>query len=144
MPTPSYLVAQQVIPRVKAKCPRIMQIAQGKNSFTFSVALREEGDAMQHYDGDCHRGQSHIFSVRNAKGFRTSTLELRPKRSCRRQPCGRQPGTHKGGWQYAIAQHRGVQNAAVSATCKTAAERFLKQVNDFLKVATCKPQKECA
>ncbi|MHB8225391.1 PcfJ domain-containing protein [Acidithiobacillus sp.] len=110
---------------------------------TSSSALREEGDAMQHcvagYDGDCYRGQSHIFSVRDAKGGRISTLELRPKRSCRRQP-----GTRKGGWQYAIAQHRGVQNAAVSATCKTAAERFLKQVNDFLKVATCKPQKECA
>ena len=110
---------------------------------TNSEALREEGDAMQHcvagYDGDCHRGQSHIFSVRNAKGVRISTLELRPKRSCRRQP-----GTRKGYWQYAIAQHRGVQNAAVSASCKTAAERFLKQVNDFLKSATCKPQKECA
>ncbi|MHB1750490.1 MAG: PcfJ domain-containing protein, partial [Acidithiobacillus sp.] len=115
---------------------------------TSSEALREEGDAMQHcvagYDGDCHRGQSHIFSVRNAKGGRISTLELRPKRSCRRQP-----GTRKGSWQYGIAQHRGVQNAAVSATCKTAAERFLKQVNDFLKSAdcksaTCKPQKECA
>ena len=115
---------------------------------TNSEALREEGDAMRHcvagYDGDCHRGQSHIFSVRNAKGCRISTLELRPKRSCRRQS-----GTQKGGWQYAIAQHRGVQNAAVSATCKTAAERFLKQLNDFLKSAdcksaTCKPQKECA
>ncbi|MBU2827577.1 MAG: PcfJ domain-containing protein [Acidithiobacillus ferriphilus] len=110
---------------------------------TSSEALREEGDVMQHcvagYDGDCHRGQSHIFSVRNAKGGRISTLELRPKRSCRRQP-----GTRKGYWQYAIAQHRGFQNAAVSVTCKTAAERFLKQVNDFLKVATCKPQKECA
>ena len=110
---------------------------------TSSEALREEGDAMQHcvagYDGDCHRGQSHIFSVRNAKGGRISTLELRPKRSCRRQP-----GTRKEYWQYVIAQNRGHQNAAVSAACKTAAERFLKQVNDFLKVATCKPQKECA
>ena len=110
---------------------------------TSSLALREEGDAMQHcvagYDGDCYRGQSHIFSVRDAKSGRISTLELRPKRSCRRQP-----GTRKGSWQYAIAQNRGVQNAAVSAACKTAAERFLKQVNDFLKVATCKPQKECA
>ena len=110
---------------------------------TSSLALREEGDAMQHcvagYDGDCYRGQSHIFSVRDAKSGRISTLELRPKRSCRRQP-----GTRKEYWQYVIAQNRGHQNAAVSAACKTAAERFLKQVNDFLKVATCKPQKECA
>ncbi|MBU2764917.1 hypothetical protein HAP94_01595 [Acidithiobacillus ferrivorans] len=98
---------------------------------TNSEALQEEGDAMQHcvarYDGDCHRGQSHIFSIRNAKGCRTSTLELRPKRR-----------TRKGDWQYAIAQNRGVQNAAVSAACKTASEQFLKQVNDFLKVAACK------
>uniref|UniRef100_E6QBC9 Uncharacterized protein n=1 Tax=mine drainage metagenome TaxID=410659 RepID=E6QBC9_9ZZZZ len=100
---------------------------------TSSEALREEGDAMQHcvagYDGDCHRGRSHIFSVRDAKGSRVSTLEL-----CQKQK------TRKGIPQYVIAQNRGVQNATVSASCRKAAEQFLKVVNDFLKVnAGCKP-----
>ncbi|MHB1494090.1 MAG: PcfJ domain-containing protein [Acidithiobacillus sp.] len=116
---------------------------------TNSDALQEEGYAMQHcvagYDEDCHLGQSHIFSVRNAKGCRISTLELRPKRYCRRQP-----GTRKGDGQYTIAQNRGPQNAVISTDCKKAAELFLKTVNDFLKVAACKAdaagqaQKECA
>ena len=139
----------QVSPRTEFRWKSIMDhevSLEGGWQFvelTSSEALREEGCAMQHcvagYDRDCHRGQSHIFSVRNAKGCRISTLELRPKRSCKQQH-----GTRKGYWQYVIAQNRGHQNAAVSAACKTAAERFLKQGNDFLKVATCKPQKECA
>ena len=114
---------------------------------TTSADLREEGDAMLHcvtgYDGDCHRGRSHIFSVRDASGGRVSTLELRPKQKTRK------------GIQYVVAQNRGVHNVAVSAACKKAAEQFLKTVNDALKVAdhkayaACKdaasmPQKECA
>lgn len=35
MPTPAYLIAQQVIPKVKAQCPLIVRVAPGKNSFTF-------------------------------------------------------------------------------------------------------------
>lgn len=104
---------------------------------TNSEALREEGDAMQHcvddYDGDCHRGQSHIFSVRNAKGQRVSTLELRPSKK-----------TSKSGRQYVINQNRGVQNAAVSAACRMAANQFLTVVNDFLKAAAKTAQKACA
>lgn len=104
---------------------------------------------MQHcvagYDIDCHRGKSHVFSVRDAKSQRISTLELRPKRAGTRY--GK---THK----YVIAQDRGAKNAVVSAACKKAAEQFLKMLNDALKVADsrstdCKSadrrsQKECA
>ena len=100
---------------------------------TSSAALREEGDAMRHcvagYDGDCHRGQSHIFSVRDAKGRRVSTLELRVK-------------TRNG--QYVIHQNRGTQNAAVSTACRVAANSFLKMVNDFLKATAKRSQKASA
>ena len=89
---------------------------------TSSMALREEGDAMQHcvagYDGDCHRGQSHIFSVRNAKGQRVSTLELCPSKK-----------TRKFGHGYSIKQNRGAQNAVVTTACRMAANQFLTMVN---------------
>ena len=105
---------------------------------TTSETLQEEGCAMRHcvagYDGDCHRGRSHIFSVRDAEGNRISTLELRPKQKTRK-------GKY---WQYAIAQNRGVENAAVSAACKKASEEFLKMLNDLFRVADSKSQKECA
>lgn len=97
---------------------------------TTSEALQEEGRAMRHcvagYDGDCHRGKSHIFSVRDAKGQRISTLELRPKFA------GAIYGkTHK----YVIAQNRGVENTAVSAACKKSAEQFLKMLTELSKLA---------
>ena len=104
---------------------------------TNSEALREEGDAMQHcvagYDGDCYRGQSHIFSLRNAKGQRVSTLELRPSKK-----------TSKSGRQYGINQNRGTQNAAVSTACRVAANQFLEMLNDFLKATAKQSQKACA
>lgn len=103
---------------------------------TTSEALLEEGGAMRHcvagYDVDCHRGQSHIFSVRNASGDRVSTLELRPKQK-----------TRKGIPQYVVAQNRGRENATVSASCRRAAEQFLKVVNDFLKANGCNKPADC-
>ena len=93
---------------------------------TSSEALREEGGAMRHcvagYDRDCHRGQSHIFSVRDAEGRRISTLELRSSLKSRKKP-----------QRYVIAQNRGVENAPVSADCQKAAKRFLDAMNGFLK-----------
>lgn len=92
---------------------------------TSSEALREEGDAMSHcvagYDGYCHYGRSRIFSVRNDRGQRVSTLEL-----CRSNLRKRKRK------QYAINQNRGVRNAAVSSACQRAADQFLRMVNDFV------------
>lgn len=88
-----------------------------------SQALTVEGSAMQHcvssYANVCANGQSHIFSVRDKRGMRVSTLELRIKGDPRNPKS-----------PYGIAQHRGFRDHKINAQAEAVGKAFLTVVQE--------------